>query len=159
MPPTCGSRPASRVTSRKVKCVWAGRGAASRSRLAIQAPSASAGTSRRSRSGLVSAKTLKCAGMVAPPWGEKRAGQARVYSPRGQLTQARSASDGMSRRWRSGLVSDPPAARLLQLIRGDPQHAVRVQGHDVDVAIASLAYAEDHIFRCRHTARQLHEAP
>src|SRR6266550_4292822 len=39
-----------------------------------------------------------------------------------------------------------------QLLWGDPQHTVRVQGHDVDVAAPPLADAEDYVLRRRHVA-------
>ena len=43
-----------------------------------------------------------------------------IYSTRGELTQARSASDGTSRRWRSGLVSDRPASSIRRAVAGRP---------------------------------------
>src|SRR5439155_4625362 len=55
---------------------------------------------------------------AGPPAGGSRSNPlanalTRLQSTRDKLTQARSASDGTSRRWRSGLVSVLPALRLL----------------------------------------------
>src|SRR5687767_4164955 len=46
----------------------------------------------------------------------------------------------------------PPSVLRRQLLRGDLQHAVRVQGQDVDVPAPRLTNAEDHILRRRHAA-------